>query len=395
MFIPMNEWTRYVVTPEVSHEGFASLAVPVYRASTIPFADAQAYATRRERGEEGYSYGLYGTPTTRTLEQKINQLHGGVRTLLAPSGQAAIALVMLQLLSQGDLVLIPDTVYPPVRDFADKDLARLGIVARFYDPTDVAALAPLIDDRTRLVWLESPGSTTMEVQDMSAIADLAHQRGALVGCDNTWASPLYFKPLRHGADIVVEALTKFFSGHSDVLMGSVTVKDPAIATQIRAGLGRMGVGISPDDCALVLRGMETMALRMDHGARVALRLIERLQGHRLVRGILYPALPGSPGHDLWKRDFNGASGVFSVVFTEAAAPHVGSALDALKTIAIGASWGGTRSLAAPMPVRAVRSVRDWTEPDTVLRLSVGLEDEDDLAADIDRFLDYLEQCCPA
>ncbi|MFC4278600.1 trans-sulfuration enzyme family protein [Achromobacter aloeverae] len=391
----MNEWTRCVVTPEVSHEGFASLAVPVYRASTIPFADAQAYATRRERGEEGYSYGLYGTPTSRTLERKITDLHGGVRTLLAPSGQAAIALAMLHLLEQGDHVLIPDTVYPPVRDFADQDLGRLGIAARYYDPTDLDALAAMIDDRTRLVWAESPGSTTMEVQDLSAIADLAHRRGALVGCDNTWASPLYFKPLRHGADIVVEALTKFFGGHSDVLMGSLTVKDPAIATRIRAGLGRMGVGVSPDDCSLVLRGMETMALRMDHSARVARALVERLQGHALVHRILYPALPGSPGHDLWKRDFSGASGVFSVVFTAAAAPHVGPALDVLKTFAIGASWGGTRSLAAPMPVRAVRSVRAWTDPDTVLRLSVGLEDEDDLAADIDLLLDYLERHCPS
>ncbi|ALM87030.1 PLP-dependent aspartate aminotransferase family protein [Bordetella sp. N] len=390
----MNEWTRCVVTPEISHEGYASLGVPVYRASTIPFADAGTYAKRLQRGDEGYSYGLYGTPTTRTLEQKITQLHGGCRTLLAPSGQAAIALAMLQLLQHGDGVLIPDTVYPPVRDFADTDLARLGIHARYYAPTDVDALAAMIDDRTRMIWIESPGSTTMEVQDMSAIADLAHQRGALVGCDNTWASPLYFKPLRHGADFVVEALTKFFGGHSDVLMGALTIKDNAIATRIRAGLGRMGVGVSPDDCSLVLRGMETMALRMDHGARVAGRLIQRLQGHRLVSRILYAALPGSPGHDLWKRDFDGASGVFSVVFTEAAAPHVGPALGVLKTFAIGASWGGTRSLVAPMPVRAVRSVRDWTEPDLVLRLSVGLEDEDDLADDIDRLIDFLEAQCP-
>ncbi|ARP89404.1 cystathionine beta-lyase [Bordetella genomosp. 9] len=386
-----SDWTQCAITPAVSHDGFASLGVAVYRASTIPFENAHAYATRRERGSEGYSYGLYGTPTTRTLERKITALEQGRRTLLTPSGQAAITAAMLCLLQTGDQVLIPDTVYPPVRDFADQDLARLGIEAAYYDPTDIDALERRMGGRARLVWVESPGSTTMEVQDLPAIAALAHARGALVGCDNTWATPLNFKPLAHGADIVVEGLTKYFCGHSDVIMGSITVRDAALADRLRNFLGRQGTGVSADDCALVLRGLETMALRMSYNARVAASLIEAIRRQPEVARVLYPALPETPGHAVWRRDFQGASGVFSVVFTPDAAPHVAAALDALRIFVIGASWGGTRSLAAPMPVRAHRTVRGWEGDDLVLRLSVGIESETDLAEDIDRFFTALRR----
>lgn len=385
----MNDWTQCVMTPAVSTDGFASFAVPVYRASTIVFPDAEAYATRQQRGDEGYTYGLAGTPTTRALERRITALHGGARTLLVPSGQAAITLAMLTFLAAGDRVLIADTVYPPVRDFAGKDLAKLGIEAVFYDPTSVAEVERLLDARTRLVWMESPGSTTMEVQDLPAIAAAAHRAGALVGCDNTWASPLNFKPLAHGADIVVEALTKFFSGHSDVLMGSITLADADHARALRATLGRYGIGVSPDDCSLVLRGMETMPVRLAHASRVAADLVERFAADPAVAQVLYPPRPDSPGHALWRRDFTGASSVFSVVFQPQAVPHVAGALDTLETFAIGASWGGTRSLMAPMPVRRFRTARPWVGDDLVLRVSIGLEDPADLAADIDRFLNHL------
>jgi cystathionine beta-lyase len=386
-----SDWTQCAVTPAVSHEGYASLGVAVYRASTIPFESAHAYATRRDRGSEGYSYGLYGTPTTRTLERKITALEQGRRTLLTPSGQAAITTVMLCLLKAGDQVLLPDTVYPPVRDFADRDLARLGIRVTYYDPLDAADLAGRMSDRARLVWVESPGSTTMEVQDLPRLAALAHERGALVGCDNTWATPLNFKPLAYGADVVVEGLTKYFCGHSDVMMGSITVLDADLAENLRTFLGRQGVGVSADDTALVLRGLETMALRLSYNARVAARLIDGIQGRPEVARVLYPALPESPGHEIWKRDFRGASGVFSVVFTSEAAPHVPSALDALRIFVIGASWGGTRSLVAPMPVRAHRTVRAWLADDMVLRISVGIEDEGELANDLDAFFEALRR----
>jgi len=391
----MHDWTQCVVSPSVNTEGFASLGVPVYRASTIPFDSAQSYANRHERGDDGYSYGLYGTPTTRTLERKITQLEQGTRTFLVASGQAAITLTMLILLERGDHVLIPDTVYPPVRDFANRDLRRLGIDVTFYDPQDLVALETLMGARTRLVWAESPGSTTMEVQDIACVTQIAHRHGALVGCDNTWATPLYFKPLAHGADIVVEALTKYFSGHSDVLMGSITVRDQDLAKQLGKGLGRFGIGVSPDDCSLVLRGIETMAVRLRHSADVASRLISRIAKHPAVRQVLYPAVPDSPGYELWRRDFKGASGVFSLVFTAAASPYVAQALDCFKTFAIGASWGGTRSIVAPMSVAAHRTASPWQGTDLILRVSVGLEAETDLLADLDAFLAHLDACSGA
>jgi cystathionine beta-lyase len=386
-----SDWTQCAITPAVSHEGYASLGVAVYRASTIPFESAHAYATRRERGSEGYSYGLYGTPTTRTLERKITALEQGARTLLAPSGQGAITTVMLALLKAGDQLMLPDTVYPPVRDFADRDLSRLGIQVSYYDPLDPADLVERMGDRVRLVWVESPGSTTMEVQDLPRIAVLAHGRGALVGCDNTWATPLNFKPLAHGADIVVEGLTKYFCGHSDVMMGSISVRDVGMGDALRAFLGRQGLGVSADDAALVLRGLETMALRLAYNARVATTLIDDIRRQPEVARVLYPALPDSPGHALWRRDFQGASGVFSVVFTPQATPHVAAAMDALRVFVIGASWGGTRSLVAPMPVRAYRTVRPWEDEDMVLRISIGIEGEADLADDLKAFFEALRR----
>lgn len=380
----MNDLTRCVMTPKVKMEGFDALGSAVYRASTIVFADAAAYADRGARGPDGYSYGLYGTPTTRALEQKVTELEQGSRTLLVPSGQAANTIAMLAFLKAGDKILIADTAYPPVRDFADSDLPKFGVTVVYYDPTSPSEVERLIDDRTRIVWCESPGSTTMEVQDLPKIAEIAHRYGALVGCDNTWATPLNFKPLAHGADIVTEALTKYVSGHSDVLMGSITVSDEAHFLTIRSSLGRLGIGVSPDDAALVLRGMETLGVRMKHAHQGAMAAIEWLQDHPLVERVLYPALPGCPGHDVWKRDFLGASGVFSVVFVPEAVEHVSPALDALETFAIGASWGGTRSLVAPMPVKVNRTATNWAGDDLILRVSIGLEAQEDLMADLQR-----------
>lgn len=381
----MRDETRCVTRAEVSLDGYDSLTVPVYRASTIRYADAASFAARFERGADGYVYGLYGTPTHRHLEYKISELHGGVRTVLAPSGQAAITATMLCLLRAGDRVLIPDAVYGPVRDFADNELAALGVEAVFYDPSSLEALEGLIDERTRLVWVESPGSVTMEVQDVPAIVALAHAKGALVGCDNTWASPLNFRPLDFGADIVVEALSKHFSGHSDILMGSVTVRDDAIGYRLKAAFGRMGIGVSPDDCVLVLRGIETLAVRLARASASATEIVDWLAGHSLVSQVVFPALEGSPGHDIWKRDFRGSCGVFTFALVAGVSERAFAALDALKLISIGASWGGTKSLIAPTSVKSLRSVTPWTGPDYLLRLSVGLEHPDDIRADLEGF----------
>jgi cystathionine beta-lyase len=378
----MRDLTSCVHHPDVSHDGFASLATPVYRASTIVYADAGDFARRKERGPDGYSYGLYGTPTTRTLEAQIARLNGGVRTLLVPSGQAAVTVVMLAVLLPGDKVLIPDSVYPPVLDFCAAYLAPRGIDFAVYDPLAGAGIAAAIDARTKLVWIESPGSGTMEVQDVPAIVGAAKAKGAFVGCDNTWATPLLFKPLAHGVDFVAEALTKYAGGHSDLLLGAITVADIALRDALKKVLGIVGIGVSPDDCSLALRGIETMGVRLAHAGRVAETLARRLEAAPAVARVLHPALESCPGHAIWRRDFTGASGLFSVVLKPDAADKLDAALSAMRYFAIGASWGGTRSLVAPMAIE--RRFAGVTASDTglVLRISIGLEDPEDLWDDL-------------
>jgi cystathionine beta-lyase len=391
----MRNETKCVTKAAVSLEGYDSLTVPVYRASTIRYPDAASFANRFERGADGYVYGLYGTPTHRYLERKITELHEGARTVLSPSGQAAITMTLLSVLQAGDRLLIPDTVYAPVRDFANTELKALGIDSVFYDPTDLGALATEIDGRTRMIWVESPGSVTMEVQDLPAIVAMAQAKGALVGCDNTWASPLNFRPLAHGADIVVEALSKHMGGHSDILMGSVTVRDDALGIRLKAAYGRLGIGVSPDDCALVLRGIETLAVRLARAAASATIIADWLASHPLVDQVLFPALPGSPGHAIFQRDFAGSCGVLTFALDASVQGRTFEALDALELIAIGASWGGTQSLIAPTSVKPLRTAKPWTGPDYLLRLSVGLEDPDDLRADLERFFADLTATAPA
>lgn len=386
----MHDLTLCVHHPAVSHDGFASLAVPTYRASTIVYDDAESFARRKQRGPDGYSYGLQGTPTTRTLEAQITALHGGVRTVLAPSGQGAVALVMLAVLVPGDHVLIPDTVYPPVRDFCINYLTPRGITFTAYDPLLGEKIASVIDDRTRLIWVESPGSGTMEVQDLPAISRVAKARGVLVGCDNTWASPLLFKPLAHGADFVVEALTKYVGGHSDLLLGSVTVADLGLRQKLKDTLRLLGIGVSPDEVSLALRGIETMGLRMAHTGRVAEEFARRLSNQPSVERVLHPALPGCPGHDVFKRDFKGGSAVFSIVLKPGAERHLDAGLSALNVFALGASWGGTRSLVAPMAIKEGRTATVWASEGTVLRISIGLEDPDELWRDLEKLLGALE-----
>lgn len=386
----MHDLTLCVHHPAVSHDGFASLAVPTYRASTIVYDNAESFARRKQRGPDGYSYGLQGTPTTRTLEAQITALHGGVRTVLAPSGQGAVALVMLAVLVPGDHVLIPDTVYPPVRDFCINYLTPRGITFTAYDPLLGEKIASVIDDRTRLIWVESPGSGTMEVQDLPAISRVAKARGVLVGCDNTWASPLLFKPLAHGADFVVEALTKYVGGHSDLLLGSVTVADLGLRQKLKDTLRLLGIGVSPDEVSLALRGIETMGLRMAHTGRVAEDFARRLSNQPSVERVLHPSLPGCPGHDVFKRDFKGGSAVFSIVLKPGAERHLDAGLSALNVFALGASWGGTRSLVAPMAIKEGRTATVWASEGTVLRISIGLEDPDELWRDLEKLLGALE-----
>lgn len=379
----MHDLTLCVHHPAVNEEGYASLAVPTYRASTIVYEDAESFAKRKYRGPDGYSYGLHGTPTTRRLEAQLTQLHAGVRTVLVPSGQAAVTVVLLSVLMPGDKVLIPDTVYPPVRGFCANYLKPRGIDFEVYDPMIGAGIAALVETRTKLVWIESPGSGTMEVQDVPAIAAAAKAKGALVGCDNTWASPLLFKPLAHGVDFATEALTKYIGGHSDLLLGSITVADLDLRLKLKDTLRMLGIGVSPDEAQLALRGIETLGVRLAHMGRVSEEFARRLEALPAVERVLHPALPSCPGHAFWKRDFAGSSAVFSIVLKPGAEARLGPALSAMKVFAIGASWGGTRSLIAPMAIKGDRTVTPWQAQGEVLRISVGLEDPADLWADLD------------
>lgn len=378
----MKDLTRVVHHPEVSHEGFASLTVPTYRASTIVFEDADAYSNRKYRGPDGYTYGLHGTPTTKTLEAYLTELEHGERTVIVPSGQAGAAIIFLTLLQPGDKVLIPDTVYPPVRGLCLNYLRARGVEHLDYDPLIGDAISELIDDRTRLVWVESPGSTTMEFQDVHAIAAAAHAKGALVGCDNTWATPLLFKPLDHGADFAMEALTKYVGGHSDILLGSISVREVELHRRLKDTARMLGIGVSPDDCQFAIRGLQTLGVRLAHVGKVAEDFARRIVGQPGVERVLHPCLPTCPGHEVWRRDFSGASGLFSVVMKPEVLPRLDAALSAMKTFSIGASWGGVRSLIVPMDIRPDRVATPWREEGPILRISIGLEDPQDLWDDL-------------
>lgn len=374
--------------PEASNE-FRSLTIPVHRASTVVFDTVEEYRQRRRHFYDGYSYGLYGTPTSRALEAQIAALEGGTRCLVVGSGMAAITLVLLASARAGDHVLIPDTVYDPVRTLADGFLAELGISSTFYDPRIGRDIDSHFQDRTRLVWLESPGSVTMEVQDVPAIVAAAHERGILVGVDNTWATPLRLKALDLGVDFSMSAVSKYLGGHSDLLMGSVAVRDETLYRRLRDTARHLGYGASPDDCSLALRGIETLAVRLDRVEATALAIARRLSGHQAVATVLHPSLPDHPDHLIWKRDFRGSSGLFTVELQPWTRPTLAEAVESMKHFAIGASWGGTQSIVAVLDPPPVRTATSSEGRGPFLRLSIGVEHIDDLVSDIDRALAVL------
>lgn len=364
--------------------GFNSLSTPTYRGSTITYPDYDSFVARGSLGRKAYTYGLAGTPTSRALADKLTALENGADTYLTPSGLMAITVTFLALLSSGDRVLLPETVYAPVRRFAKDTLARIAIEAHYYDPTkplDLSAFGPEL----RLLWIESPGSVTMEMQDILRLSAQARSLGILVGCDNSWATPLYCRPLELGADIVVEAVTKYLSGHSDILLGSITARTEALAARIHQTVRALGVGVSPDDCFLALRGLETAHVRLSHIARTALIVAKKLKDDHHVAEVLMPAIPGVAGHDIWKAQYSGASGVFSFLMQPEDRDHHRARFAALTMFKIGASWGGTHSLIAPSPVADGRCGGRYQDQ-MIVRISVGLEDAQAIAKDLDRFL---------
>lgn len=372
------EWTGAVVNP------------PVWRASTHLYADSADLARGRPNEDGQFYYGRRGAPTQWALADALTGLEPGAHgTLLYPSGVAAIAGALLGVLDSGDVLLMTDNAYEPSRAMAKSLLAPLGIETRFFDPLDLDSYAASFCDRTRAVLLESPGSLTMEVCDIPALAALARERGAVSLLDNTWAGPLRFPALAHGCDVSIMSLTKHVGGHSDLMMGSVSAGE-ALYPQLRTKAQLLGHVVSPDDAALALRGLRTLGLRMDRSAASALGIAQWLSGREEVAHVLCPMLPGAPGHDLWRRDFTGGCGLFSFVLKGGSPTLRARFIDALTLFGIGYSWGGYESLVIPFDPARARSATSWppagwdADDRLGIRLSVGLEDEGDLIADLER-----------
>jgi cysteine-S-conjugate beta-lyase len=367
---------------------FQGLTVPVVRASTVVFPDAASFEARYADFYDGYTYGLFGTPTSRALEERISAISGAARTLLVPSGQAALSLILTALLKPGDHVLLPDCAYGPIRAFASSWLAEWGALVQFYDPLVGAGIGRLLTPATRLVLVESPGSNTMEIQDVPAIAAAARTVGALTVADTTWATPFHFDAFAKGVDITVDALSKYAGGHGDVLMGAIGTNDRALFRRLKDMTRLFGLGVPADDCSLVLRGLETMRLRVERSAASALAIAAHLAVRPEVEAVLHPALPTDPGHALWKRDFTGASGVFSFLLRDGLKGRENDLIDQLDLFAIGASWGSARSVVAPQDPTSGRTATRWTRG-KVVRLSIGLEDPSELIADLEQALDSI------
>ena len=358
---------------------------PVVRASTVVFesvAQMRDTHARIGRREKVLSYGRLGTPTHFTLQEALTDLAGGADTVLTPSGLSACTLAILGCVKSGDHMLLSDSVYGPTREFCGSLLKDLGVETTIFDPNLGAGIAALMRPNTTLVFCESPGSHTFEVQDSPAIAQVARAHGARVAVDNTWASPLFCRPLALGAHLSVEAATKYIVGHSDAMLGAVTGTDDAIAGVYKAA-GALGLTTSADDVYLATRGLRTLGVRLRQHQDNAWAVAQWLLAHPAVKRVLYPPLPGDPGHALWKRDFTGGSGLMGVIFHKTSQSALTALIDDMKLFSLGFSWGGFESLMAPSsPVRSAKSA----EPTPGLRLHIGLEDADDLIADLDQGL---------
>ncbi|WP_426146223.1 PLP-dependent transferase [Polaromonas sp. DSR2-3-2] len=384
--------TQLIHHPYHPPAGFESVSPPVHKASTIIFPNVAALRSRDWKHKTGYTYGLHGTPTTFTLEARIATLEGGKFCTLVPSGLAAVVLVDMALLKSGDEVLIPDNAYGPNKAFAQSELAAWGISCQLYDAMNPADLAARLNGRTRLVWLEAPGSITLEFPDLPALVAAvkahnasggAHPQAAITALDNTWGAGLAFNAFALGADISVQALTKYPSGGADVLMGSVVTNSEALHHLMHFCHMRVGYGVSGNDAELVLRGLNSIALRYAAQDSATRQLAGWLQGQPQIAAVLHPALSDSPGHAQWKRDCTGAACLFSAVFRPDITPvQIDRFCDSLRLFRLGYSWAGPMSLCVPYDMAALRAVRPWPHQGGLVRFSVGLEAVADLQADL-------------
>jgi cystathionine beta-lyase len=370
--------TRIVTLGRDPEANFGVVNPPVYHASTILHPDLK---TVRQRSQP-YTYGRRGTPTTAALQQAVAGLEEGYNTLLTPSGLAAVSVALLSHLKTGDHLLMVDSVYGPSRHFCDTILKRNGVEVTYYDPRIGAKIAELMKPNTAVVFAESPGSVTFEVQDVPALAKAAHGGGAKLLLDNTWASPLFFKPFEHGVDVSIQAITKYLCGHSDVMMGSITTTEEAWKATL-AGHGAIGMSVAPDDVYLVLRGLRTLSVRLERHMKSGIALARWLGARPEISRVIHPALESHPDHALWKRDFSGASGLFSIVLKPCSETALAAMLDGLELFGMGYSWGGYESLIIPQDLKGNRTATSPDHEGPLLRLHAGLEDIDDLIADLD------------
>lgn len=391
MTIKKSLQTRLIHSDYTPPEGFAAFPLPIHHASTVLFKTVDAMRARNWQDKSAYTYGLHGTPTSFTLEARLAEIEGGTHCVLAPSGLAAITLVDFAFLKTGDDLLLPDNVYNPNREFGNWLQRDFGITVRYYDPLAGAEIASLLQPNTRLVWTEAPGSVTMEVPDIPAICAAAHAHGAFVAIDNTWSAGIAFDAFGHGADVVMHALTKYQSGGSDVLMGAVITRDRALHAKLEAAHMRLGLGIGMDDAFLVMRGLSSMKLRFEAHDRGARAVADWLRSRPEIARVLHPAFTDCPGHAIWARDFVGAGGLFSVIFDERySEKQTDNFIDHLTLFKIGFSWGGANSLCVPYRVQAMR--RNWQGTGQLVRFNVGLEEPQDLIADIEQALVHLGTC---
>jgi cysteine-S-conjugate beta-lyase len=362
-----------------SYHGFVN--PPVYHASTVLYPSAEDFMAHRAR----YQYGRRGTPTTEALELALQDLEGGncAGVSLLPSGLAAIAAALLAVVHAGDHILVTDSAYGPTRNYCEGILKRLGVATTYYDPLIGAGIAELFRPNTRAVYVEAPGSLSFEMQDVSAIAAVAHEKGATVLMDNTWATPLYYRPLDHGVDLAIQAGTKYIGGHSDLMLGTVSANSATVAA-LKQTVRLTGQCEGPDDVYLGLRGLRTLGIRLERHHQSGLAVGRWLEQRPEVLRMLHPAMASHPGHALWQRDFTGASGLFSMVLKPVPQQAVFAFLDTLELFGIGASWGGYESLAIPFNCAALRTATRWDPGGPTVRFHIGLEAVEDLTADLER-----------
>jgi cystathionine beta-lyase len=382
----MREETTIVHAGRHPEQHQGAVNPPVFHTSTVLSKSVEEHRSRRREWQQDLPvtfYGRFGTPTIHSLQEALATLEGGHRSAVYPSGLAACAGALLAFLSSGDHLLMADTVYGPTRALAGGILKRFGVATTFFDPLLGRGVESLMRPETRVVYVESPGSLTFEVQDVPAIAEIARRRGVTVIMDNTWGTPLYFKPFAHGVDVSVQSATKYVVGHADAMLGAITCNKEAWS-RLRASTYELGQTAGPDDVYLAQRGLRTLSVRLRQHSQAGVSLAEWIGRQREVERVLYPALPGDPGHAIWKRDFTGACGLFGVVLKEGVSEKALAAMiDGLELYGIGSSWGGYESLIVPFDPREARTATQWPHKGPCFRVHAGLENVDDLIEDLD------------